>query len=56
MEYLIRSDYEQDYRTREFLFWSKEDGWVDRTYADTFTENEKKYFSLPATGEWVEVQ
>lgn len=54
MEYLIKSDHEQDYKTGEFLYWSKADGWVDKTYADTFSENEKKYLSLPTTGEWVE--
>ena len=55
-EYVIRSDHERDYATLEPLYWSNADGWVDRTHADTFAENEMKNLNLPLTGEWVEVE
>ena len=55
-EYVIRSDHERDYATLEPLYWSNADGWVDRTHADTFAENEMKNLNLPLTGEWIEVE
>lgn len=55
MQFLIKSDHEKDYRTGEFLYWSNEDGWVDKTLATVFAENEKRYVTLPdSTAEWVE--
>jgi hypothetical protein len=56
MEYLIRSDHERDYATGEPLYWSNEDGWVDKTHATVFAENEMKYLNLPMTGEWVQYE
>lgn len=55
-EYVIRSDHERDFASGDPLFWSVQDGWVDRIYADTFAENEKDVFDLPISGEWIEVE
>lgn len=47
--FLIRSTVERDEVSGDSLYWSNEDGWVDRESATLFPE---KPTILPATGEW----
>ena len=34
-------------------YWSNEDGWVTRSEATVFSEDDKETFNLPIGGEWV---
>lgn len=34
------------------VFWSNEDGWVDRDSADTFTDPDHRILNLPDGGRW----
>ena len=54
MEYLIRSLVEKDDDGRE-LYWSNDDGWVDKTSATVFTglEHEEFRFNIPKRAVWV---
>jgi len=42
---------EVDDETREPLFWSNKDGWVDQASADVYAT---KQWDLPIGGEWIE--
>jgi hypothetical protein len=37
------------------LYWSNKDGWVDKKSADIFDLEERKEYTLPIDGKWVEV-
>lgn len=37
------------------LFWSNQQGWVDRSEGTVFTRLERNNLALPFDGEWVEV-
>jgi hypothetical protein len=49
----VRSKVEVDDETGEPLYWSNEDGWVDRESATPFTPAEAEVFQLPADSYWV---
>jgi hypothetical protein len=36
------------------LFWSNEDGWVDKDSATKFSTYERQMLRLPLDGKWVE--
>lgn len=69
--WVVRALYEVDAETDEPAYWNSDLGWVPRSQATVFKENEKKDFKLPTglvkltsrtdpemteTGEWVEVE
>ena len=53
MKYLVESTTDWDEETITPLFWSNEDGWVDRASATIFPT--KEGLNLPIGGKWVEV-
>jgi hypothetical protein len=48
MKYIITNEFDGE------LFWSNDDGWVDRENATLFSKNEKFVLNLPMQGMWVE--
>jgi hypothetical protein len=50
----IQSTTERDFDTDFPLYWSNENGWVDRPSSDTFTTEEKSVFNLPIGGRWLQ--
>jgi len=42
----------EEYSVEEPLFWSNNDGWVDKDSADRFTEEQKENLNLPDGGKW----
>lgn len=54
MNYYIRSTVEVDSEDGYPLYWSNDDGWVDKDSATVFTANEKDSIPyIPANSEWV---
>lgn len=51
--FVIRSTGERDDETGRPLFWSNDDGWVDRNSATVFSQDEAASKRLPMAGEWV---
>lgn len=51
--HVIRSTVEKDELTLRPLFWSNEDGWVDRNSATVFSHVDSFRYDLPTGGEWV---
>ena len=49
MKYIIINEWDGE------LYWSNDDGWVDRESATVFSQNEKFVLNLPMYGMWVEV-
>ena len=37
------------------LFWSNQDGWVEASTADVFTDEEKAGLNLPLDGSWIHI-
>ena len=52
-QYVIRSTEARDDEYGYPLFWSNDDGWVDRPSATVFSEEETKDPHIPLSGEWV---
>ena len=48
----IRSSHELDEDTGEHLWWNNEYGWCGPELADSFSDDERKTFSLPDGGCW----
>lgn len=50
--WVIRGVTETDFETEAPLYWNNRHGWVDRAWADAFTDDEHATLTLPLGGQW----
>jgi hypothetical protein len=39
----------------DYLYWRNDQGWIELSSADVYTEDEKNKYNLPIDGEWVQL-